>query len=253
MRRHQCVELASQLLERHQIVGANLLQAAFVLGDRHVGIRLGPAMSGEMLAGRRHARRMHATGERAGQLRSALRVALEGTAADHRAALVIEVEHRREAQVQSDRQHFGRHQPAALLGQALGIGIVSNGAHRRQAHEALAQSLHPTPFLVDCQQQVRALGANGRAEFTHLTRVLDVAGEDDQAAHLGLAQDLAVLGGQPGAADVEHQRALHMHSLGDRGLSPLGAGRFFDSNRAMERHAGKEFQQIAVAQTHAAV
>ena len=44
--------------------------------------------------------------------------------------------------------------------------------------------------------------------------MLDAASEDDQPAHLGVAQDLAVLGGQPGAADVEHQRALHEESYG---------------------------------------
>ena len=56
-------------------------------------------------------------------------IALEGAAADHGAALVIQVQHRGETEVQAHGQHFGRHQPAALFGQILGVVIVGIGAH----------------------------------------------------------------------------------------------------------------------------
>ncbi len=205
MRRHHRVELAGQLPERLHVTGTNVLQAALVDGNRHVGVGLGPAMSGEVLAGRRHARLLHATDERRSQLRGTLRVTLEGTTADHRAALMIEVEYRREAEIQADGQYLGRHQPAAVLGQLLGVVIVGDGAHRRQAQEALAQALHPSAFLIHGQQQVRAHGTNALAQLAHLARRFDIAGKNDQAAHLGLAQHLAILGGQPGASDIHHQ------------------------------------------------
>lgn len=167
-----------------------------------------------MLAGGGHPGGMHAANESTGKQRGTLRVALEGAATDHGAALVIEIQHRRETQVEAYRLHFGRHQPATVLSQLFGIGVVGDRAHRRQAHEALAQALHAPSFLVDGQQQVGTDGANGRTQFANLGRMLDVASEDDQPAHLGVAQDLAVLGGQPGTADVEHQRALHEKSYG---------------------------------------
>jgi hypothetical protein len=37
-------------------------------------------------------------------------------------------------------------------------------------------------------------------------------GQNDQAAHFGLAQQLAIFGRQPGTGDVHHQRALQASS-----------------------------------------
>ncbi|MCY1546185.1 hypothetical protein D9M68_821710 [compost metagenome] len=131
MRRHHCRQLRTQAREGLQIAGANLLQAALILRDRHMGIRLGPAMTGKMLTGGCHARGIHAADEGAGQLCGALRIAIESPTADHRTALVIQVQHRSETQVQSHRQHFSGHQPATVFGQRFGIGVVGDRAHRR--------------------------------------------------------------------------------------------------------------------------
>jgi len=187
MRRHHRCQLPAKAGERHQVRLAQLFEAALVGRNRYMRIRLGPAMPWEMLAASCHARRIHAANECASQLCGTLRVAFEGTAANHRAALVVEVEHRSEAEVQADREHLGGHQPAALLGQVLGIGIVGDGAHRRQAYEALAQALHAAAFLVDRKDQVGTDGANRCAQLTHLAWAVDVAGEDDQAGHFRLA------------------------------------------------------------------
>ncbi len=102
-----------------------------------------------MLAGRRHPRRAQPADERAGENGGAQRIALEGAGADHRATLVIKIEHRGEADIQPDRQHFGRHQPAAVFGQCFCIRLGGQRTHRRQAYEALAQALHATALLVD--------------------------------------------------------------------------------------------------------
>ncbi|MNZ73173.1 hypothetical protein D3C78_915780 [compost metagenome] len=121
---------------------------------------------------------------------------------------MIEVQHRSEAQVQAHRQHFGGHQPTALLGQVFSIVVIGNRTHRRQAYKTLAQALDPTTLLVHRQDQLRANGADRSAQLAHLARAFDVTGEDNQAGHFGLAQKLAVLGGQPGTGDVDHQGAL---------------------------------------------
>lgn len=142
-----------------------------------MGVGFGPTVTGEMLAGGGHAGTVHATDESPGEQSGALGITLERTGADHGAALVIQIQHRGETQVEADRQHFGGHDPATLLSEVFGIRIVGNGTHRRQAHEALAQALHATTFLVHRQQQIRANRANGGAQLTHLARMLDVAGK----------------------------------------------------------------------------
>ncbi|MNC25826.1 hypothetical protein D3C75_739340 [compost metagenome] len=171
-------------------------------------------MPREVLATGRHARRIHATDERPGQLRGTQRVTLEGAAAHHGAALVVQVEYRGKAEVQANRQHLGRHQPTALLGQVLGVVIVGQRTHGRQAHKALAQALHTAALLVHRQDQVGADGADRRAQFTHLARAVDVAGKDDQAGHFRLAQQVTVFGGQPFTGDIHHQGALQADSHG---------------------------------------
>ncbi|MNP16992.1 hypothetical protein D3C76_1094090 [compost metagenome] len=208
MRRHHRRQLATEPRERHQIDGANLLQTTLVSRDGDVGISFGPAMTRKMLAACRHACGVHTANKGAGQHGGTLRITFERAAADYGAALVIKVQHWGETQVQTNRQHFRSHQPAALLGQVFGIVVVGNRAHRRQAYKALAQALHPATLLVDRQNQVRADGANRSGQFTHLTRTFDIAGKDDQAGHFGLAQQLAIFGGQPGTGDVHHQGAL---------------------------------------------
>ncbi|MNW04825.1 hypothetical protein D3C71_2009750 [compost metagenome] len=69
---------------------------------------------------------------------------------------MIQIQHRRKAQIQADRQHLGGHQPAAMLGQHLGIGVVGNRTHRWQTHKTLTQTLHTATLLIDRQEQIRA-------------------------------------------------------------------------------------------------
>ncbi|MNN48351.1 hypothetical protein D3C81_1628230 [compost metagenome] len=99
-----------------------------------------------------------------------------------------------------------------MLGEVFGVRVVGDGTHGRQAHKALTQALHATALLIHRQQQIRTNCTNGRAKLTHLTRMLNVARENDQAAHFGLTQQLAIFGRQPGTGDVHHQRALQASS-----------------------------------------
>ncbi|MNP41007.1 hypothetical protein D3C76_1346830 [compost metagenome] len=67
MGRHHRRQLPTQTSERHQIGRADLLQAALIGGNRHMGIGLGPAMAGEMLATGGHARGVHTADKGTGQ------------------------------------------------------------------------------------------------------------------------------------------------------------------------------------------
>ena len=166
-------------------------------------------MPGEMLAGRGHTCRAHATNKCSRQLCGALRIPLESAATNHGTALMIQIQHRRKAQIQPHRQYFGGHQPATVLGQDVGIGVIGNGAHRRQSYKTLTQTLHPPTLLIDSQEQIRTYRTNGGRHLSYLPRVLDIAPEQDQASHFGLTENLPILCSQPGAGDIQHQRALH--------------------------------------------
>src|SRR3546814_1939803 len=104
-------------------------------------ISYGPAVAGEMLAGGGHTGGVHATDEGTCQQRGTLGVAFEGTTADHRAALIVEVQHRGETQIEADRQYFSGHDPAALLGQVFGI-------RRSEEHTSELQSLMRISYAV---------------------------------------------------------------------------------------------------------
>ncbi|MNE07041.1 hypothetical protein D3C80_996460 [compost metagenome] len=210
--RHDRGQLLAQLGKRHQVIGTDLVEAAFVVGNRDVRIRFSPAVAGEVLAGGSHPGAVHPADECTREQGSALGITFERTGANNGAALVIQVQHRGKAQVQANGQHFGGHDPAALLGQVFGVRVVGNGAHGGQSHESLAQALHAAALLIHRQQQIGANGANRCTQLAHLTRMLDVTGKNDQAAHFGLAQQLAIFSRQPGTGDVHHQRALQASS-----------------------------------------
>ena len=74
-------------------------------------------MPGEMLATGRHPGVMQAVDEGARQLRDLRRIVGKGPRGNHRITTVIDVQHRRETQVQTTGQHLGRHQPGTFTRQ----------------------------------------------------------------------------------------------------------------------------------------
>ena len=92
-----------------------------------------------------------------------------------------------------------------MLGQFLGIDVIGNRTHRRQADESLTQTLHPPALLIHGQQQIRTHGSYAGRQLAHLTWAFDVARKQNQTGDLGLTQDLPILRGQPGARDIQHQ------------------------------------------------
>ena len=125
MGRHDSCQLLAQPGKRYEIMGTDLLKTALIRRDGYMRISFSPPMPRKMLTGGSHARVVHPANKCPGQNSGAL-----------------------------------GHDPATLLGQVFGIGVVGNRAHGGQAHKALAQALHPAAFLVHRQQQVRAHGAN---------------------------------------------------------------------------------------------
>ncbi len=162
-------------------------------------------MTGKVLAGCGHTRRVHATDERVDQHYGGLRIAFECTRSHHGTALVVKIENRCEAEIQARSEYLGRHHPAAGFRQPRRVGAARKFAHRRKPYETLAQPLDAATLLVHRQQQVWPHGSNRSAQLVDLARVLDISGKQNKPADLGLAKQLAILGSQPGTSNVQHQ------------------------------------------------
>ena len=127
---------------------------------------------------------------------------------------VVEIEHRREGQVDPASTQLGSERQADLTcrrNRRLRVVVppVAEPAHRRHACKCIAATLHAPAFVVDGdQQRWRAQAMNRRAEGCELLRIDIVAGEQDRAADQRMAQAFALFRGQFGTGDIDHQRAV---------------------------------------------
>ncbi len=204
--------MVGEALKRHQILDAQIGVLPGIDRQGQVRIRLAAAMPREMLAGGGHAGALHAVHVGLGQCGHHLRIAVEGAVADDRAHTPVQVEHRREAEIDVHGAQLGRHQPAGGLGQAQGtLGILlvdlAETPAGWQPCETLAEALHPPPLVVHGHQQARMTqGMNLLDQRGNLFRRFVVSRKQDQPARQRVAQAFAVLGRQRLALDVEHDR-----------------------------------------------
>jgi hypothetical protein len=132
--------------------------------------------------------------------------------ADHRARAVIEIEHRREAEVDAVRAQL--HADGApvlerrgLRGGGIRIPLLAERAHRRNRAEARAKPLHAPALVVDRDQQRRiAQRVDVARERRERVRRRVVAREQDRAADERMAQSLAVRGAERRAFDPDDER-----------------------------------------------
>ncbi len=127
---------------------------------------------------------------------------------------MVEVEHRREAEVDAAGAQLGAEHVAGGCG---GIGggqrilhpHLAKHAHRRQVREAVgAEALHAPAFVVDADEQVGPDRLDLRGELDEGAPVGPVAREQDHAAHQRMREAAAVVGVQRGAGDVEDDGAV---------------------------------------------
>jgi hypothetical protein len=142
------------------------LQATAV--DRNLDMRIGrdEAMSRKVLAAIAHAHLQHAVHRALGQQCHHARVAVKAAVADDAAAAVVEIEHRRKAEVDARGAQLGGKHLARRrcgLGGAHGVAHpqLAQRTHRRQAREAVgAKPLHATAFMIDADQQIGRIALN---------------------------------------------------------------------------------------------
>src|SRR5690349_11488208 len=136
---------------------------------------------------------------------------MERAVADDFAHAEIEIDARRERQVDAMRAEFGRHEPAhrarerhALL--RIDVEFMTDAAQGRQGREAGAEPLNAAAFLVHGHDERRRTdGMDVGDQPGELVGVGVVAREQDDAAHERMAQDFAVLGRELETGDIDHQ------------------------------------------------
>ena len=214
MRRHDRFEPAlHQRAERNEILGGDRGERALV--DRQVRVRIGGhvPMSGKVLADAGHPSGVQPVEESRGEMRDGIGVAMEGPVADHGAGAVVEIEHRREAEVDAmGAQLAGQHeaQPRRLARGAGHVALpeLAQRAHRRYRGEAVAEALHAAALVIDGDEQLRrAQRADLGRQRLQLRRGLEVPREQYDAAGQRMDKARAVLGRQPGPLDAEEDGA----------------------------------------------
>ena len=147
---------------------------------------------------------------------------MEGAVADHAAGAVVEVEHRREAEVDAAGAQLGGEDVAGRargLEGAHGAGAAAAGAvvhphlaehaHRRQRGEAVAaEALDATAFVVDADEQVGADRLHLGDQLGQLDAVAPVAREQDDAARERMGEAAPIVGVEGQAGDVEDDRGV---------------------------------------------
>ena len=228
VRGHDCFDaLVREHRERNEIVLFERSQGPLVDGNLGVRVPHHVTVTGKMLADRGGACASQAAPERACEMRHRVRIAMESAIADDRAAGIVEIEHRGEAEIDSARRQF----PGDARTDSFGFGsrffsiaipAFAERAHRRQRGESLAKALHASALVIDTDQRRRvAQSANRRRQRHELARRGVVAREQDDSADRRVADALAVLGGEFEAFNVEHHRPTRNRSLQTPALSPF--------------------------------
>ena len=226
MRGHHAGQLAPEpVAVRGDVLGPDRIELAFIDRDLDVRVGFGIAVTRKMLADATHARLRHAGHERLRERRDDERVAVESPVADDAAATVVEVEHRRETQIDAVREQLGgEHVARAARGfercDMVALPEAPQAAHRRNAREAIGtKTLHPTAFMIDRDDQRRAaqrMDLGGQRQ--QLFRVAEVAREQDHAADQRVEQPLALFIRERKACDIEHHRPQRPDGGGRTGL-----------------------------------
>ncbi len=197
---------------RHQVAALERVDRTPVRGRCHVGVAAHAAVTGKVLARRRHPGTAHAGGEGAGEARDDGGVGVKRPVADDVRRGRGDVKHRRQAEVDAGAPELRRHHPARVRaqGQALFRALVvetPEHRRRRQPREALAKALHAPALLVHRHQQRRCpQSVNLGDERCQLRRRCVVAREQDHRTDGGMQQALAVGGRERRTLDVAHER-----------------------------------------------
>ena len=222
---HDAAERRPQPAVRRGVVGQNGFEAALVHGHGQMRIGLDKAVARKMFAAAAHAALQQAMGQALGQQADHARVTRKSAVANHAAGAVVQVQHRRKAEVhaagpQLRAQHIAAGARRAHriqrtgLAPCLGCGQphVAQGAHGRHVGKTIGfEALHAPAFVVHTNQQIWAQAFDAFAQGAELRAAFPVAAKQNQAAHQRVAQAFAVYRRQALACNINDQRRVKTH------------------------------------------
>ena len=212
-RHHRLEALLDQALEGDQILRREGGPVSIIRGQLAVRVGLHPTVAREVLAHRCHTGPPCPFDPGRGEGDDLVDRGPETPVTDHPAVPPVQVQYRGEAEVYSGGPQLRGHQPGDGCTSApclLGIASVqgSEAAGRGESREPLAEALDPPPLLIHPNQEARLPQPMDRpGELEQLRRGDKVAGEQDDPANGRVTQQLAILGGQLGAAQIHHHGA----------------------------------------------
>ncbi len=177
-----------------------------------MGIGLGITVPREVLGHRGDAPLCEAAHQAGTERAHGSRIEVQRAIADHRAAAVIEVQHRREAEVHAMRTELRGDDVADRSGGflrriAIAVPQLAQRAHRRDGGEAVAKALHAAAFVIHADRQHRlTLPLDIGGQRGELVRVFVVAREEDHRARRRMAEARAIFVGERGAEHIHHHR-----------------------------------------------
>ena len=127
----------------------------------------------------------HSPEKRARECGHDIRFPVEGAPPDHRAHAAIEVEHRREAEVDAARTQLDGHQPSTGTGGEAceaRVPIMEIAVRRRrgQRAETVPKALHPPSFVIHSDENRRLFQlVYGVAECAKAARATDSSGRTE--------------------------------------------------------------------------
>src|SRR5256885_1881696 len=166
-----------------------------------MGIKRRKAVTRKVLADRRHARGRESLHDAGAERADRVGVEVQRTVADGRAGSVVEVEHRREAEIDAVGGKLRGDDvggAARRLARRLAVAVpeLAELSHRRNRRETFAKALYSPALVVDAGRQRRLAQAfQVLAQGEQLLRILIVPGKQNPPACRWMPEALAVLVG----------------------------------------------------------
>ena len=184
VRRHDgCEPGFDHRLVRRDVLARDLFERTLVARHGDMRVRHGIAVTREMLGDGGHAALREAAHEAGAEPADRNRIKMQRAIADDAAAAVVEIEHRREAEVDAVRAELGRDDVADGRGRlarrlAVAVPELAELPHRRNRRETFAKALHSPALVVDADRQRRlAQALQVLAQGEQLLRILIVPGK----------------------------------------------------------------------------
>ncbi len=184
------------------LIGTHVVQqvAKAAPVDRQLLVRIGDhsAMTGKVFGNGSHTAVAQAARISAGEIGNDIGLLVKRAIADNFADAPVEIDARRETQIDIHGTQFGGDEPAHGPGERnrfvrIFIVMPAELTHRRNLAEFLPKALHAPPFVIDSdQQRWTAQRPNRLHEIGKLRRGFVVAAEEGHATDRRLPQQLSV-------------------------------------------------------------